>query len=125
MKDIIIKKSKIHGKGVFANRDFKKGEVVIDYSTCSEKLTEKQVKKLSENQKRYVSFINGKYVLFKSPANYVNHSCDANTKTSKKGDVALRNIKKGEEITGDYSNENILVKIKCKCGSKNCKGIIG
>ncbi len=126
MKDITIKKSKIHGKGVFANRDFKKGEDVIDYSACSEKLTKEQVKKLSENKKKYVADLgDGKYILFKSPAKYVNHSCDANTNSDGRGDVAIRNIKKGEEIAGDYSRENVPdMKMRCRCGSKNCKRVI-
>jgi hypothetical protein len=45
--------------------------------------------------------------------------------------VAMRNIKKGEEIAYDYamvmnSNEksNSYFKIKCLCGSKNCRGYI-
>ncbi len=32
MKDIVVKKSKIIGKGVFAIRDFKKGEVVLKWN---------------------------------------------------------------------------------------------
>ena len=32
MKEVVIGKGKIHGKGVFANRSFKKGEIVINYS---------------------------------------------------------------------------------------------
>jgi len=29
--NIIVKKSKIHGRGVFANKDFKKNEIVIKW----------------------------------------------------------------------------------------------
>jgi len=29
MKSVVVKKSKISGKGVFASRDFKKGEIVL------------------------------------------------------------------------------------------------
>ena len=49
MDDVIIKKSKIgqFGKGVFANRDFKKGEIVIRYNNLKP-LTEKTVEKSSE-----------------------------------------------------------------------------
>ena len=33
MKDIIIKQSKLHGRGVFATKDFKKGEeITADYT---------------------------------------------------------------------------------------------
>ena len=44
MSDIVIKKSKIgqFDKGVFANRDFKKGEIVIKYNL--KLLTKKNLK---------------------------------------------------------------------------------
>jgi len=32
-KDVLVKRSKIEGKGVFAKRNFKKGEVVIKWNT--------------------------------------------------------------------------------------------
>ena len=125
-KDIIIKKSKIHGKGVFAARDFNKDEVIIDWSTCTTQLTKKQVDSLTNSKKRYVSYIgNEKYVLFSSPGKYVNHSCNPNTKAINKCDVAIRQIKKGEEITADYIAEKVPgLNMKCKCGSKKCRGII-
>ena len=126
MADVVIKKSKIHGKGVFAARDFKKGEIVIDWATCSNTLTKEEVDKVPKSQKRYVSYLGkGKYVFFKSPGKYVNHSCDSNTKPINGCDVAVRDIKKGEEITADYVREKVPgLNMKCKCGSKNCRGII-
>lgn len=54
LKDISIKKSKIHGKGVFAKRDFKKGEVVLKWHP--KKLTKKQVNELSDNEKDCLLF---------------------------------------------------------------------
>ena len=123
MKDIIVKKSKIHGKGVFADRDFKKGEVVIKYNL--KKLTEKEFKNLSEKEKHFTSKEGKGYVLFLAPERYVNHSCDPNTNSINNCDIAIKNIKKGEEITGDYSKENIPgLNMKCNCGNKSCKRII-
>ena len=124
MSDVIAKKSKIEGLGVFASRNFKKGEVVIKWD-ISHQLTSAEVKKLPESQKRYVAFLDGKYILMQSPARYVNHSCDANTYTDNFCDVAKRDIKKGEEITSDYSEtETPGFEMKCNCGSKNCRKII-
>jgi uncharacterized protein len=39
---------------------------------------------------------------------------------------AIRDIKKGEEITYDYATSETLNnwKMECKCGSKNCRKII-
>ncbi len=58
-----------------------------------------------------------------SPEKFVNHSCQANTKVKNGCDIAIKNIKKGEEITADYGKE-ISVSFICRCGHKNCRGII-
>ena len=58
-----------------------------------------------------------------SPERFVNHSCESNTTVKNRSDIAIKNIKKGEEITSNYSSHGIE-SFKCKCGSKGCKGII-
>lgn len=124
MEDVIVKDSKIHEKGVFANRDFKKGYIVIKWDT-SHVLNKEEVDNLSEIEKRYVSYDGEKYILMQPPARYVNHSCEANTTIKNDCDVAKRDIKKGEEITGDYSEDLAPdFEMKCNCGSKKCRGII-
>jgi hypothetical protein len=125
MADIIIKDSKIEGKGVFADRKFQKGEVVLKWDT-SRILGQDEVDELDEHEKRYLSPFHGKFLLQNPPARYVNHSCDPNTKVVDEcSDVAIRDIKKGEEITSDYSLFNIPgPAMRCKCGSKKCRGII-
>ena len=122
--NVIVKESKIEGKGVFAARDFKKGEVVLDWSD-SLIFTPEQAKKLPEEDKKYIYYDRNKRVLVKSPARFVNHSCDPNTFICNFCGIAKRDIKKGEEITEDYSKENNPdLKLECNCGSKNCKGIV-
>ncbi len=120
--NVVIKKSKIHGKGVFASHNFKKGETIIRWDPTF--LSKKKIGKLNSKNKKYISLVKGKYVLMNSPEKYVNHSCNPNSLVKRFSDFAKRNIKKGEEITTDYSKESIGIKIKCKCGSKNCKKII-
>jgi len=120
--NVTIKKSEISGKGVFALRDFKKGDVVLKWNPKI--LVKADVEKLSKKQKIYVSHIRGKYFLMQSPEKYVNHSCEANTFSKNNSDITKRNIKKGEEITADYSKEGIAESFKCKCGSKKCKKVI-
>ncbi|XP_020573739.1 uncharacterized protein LOC110020099 isoform X2 [Phalaenopsis equestris] len=66
---------------------------------------------------------------------YVNHSCDPNCRTEKwmvNGEVciglfAIRDIKKGEEITFDYNYVRVFgaAAKKCVCGSVECRGYIG
>ena len=60
----------------------------------------------------------------------INHSCDNNCDYDGKGlklwVKAIRDIKKGEELTCDYGfgyDENYK-QFKCKCKSKNCCGYI-
>ena len=123
--DIEIRKSKISGKGVFAKRNFKKGDVVLNWTNSAKVVTKKELEKLSKKELQYVSFINGKYYLFKGPSRYFNHSCSTNAKAILKKDIAIRDIKKGEEITVSYFAENVLVRFECNCGSENCGGVVG
>jgi uncharacterized protein len=120
---VIVKNSKIHGKGVFANKDFKKGEIVIKWN--AKHITKEDLDKLSEKDKKFVSFVNEEYLLMNEPERFVNHSCEPNTFPKNKCDVAIKPIKKGEEITSDYS-DTILKESQfiCNCGNKNCKKII-
>jgi SET domain-containing protein len=114
MSDVIVKKSKIEGFGVFAGKNFRKGEIVIQWD-FSHMLTKADLKELPEEEKRYVAYLNKKYILMQPPARFVNHSCD----------VAKRDISKGEEITSDYSGtETKDFEMKCTCGSKNCRALI-
>ena len=123
-KNVIVKKSGVEGKGVFAARDLKSGETVLDWHSAK-KLSDEDLKKLPMKKKKYAALCNMMWVLQSSPAKYVNHSCDPNTFVRDFCDIALRNIKKGEEITSDYSKvPSPDMKMKCNCGSKNCRGII-
>jgi hypothetical protein len=123
-KDWIVKRSKIHGKGVFATRDFKKGEVVIEWDLKSQ-VKKEDIPDLPEPIRKNVYYYKGKYIIPTSPGKYLNHSCDANTFAKNARDIALRDIKKGEEITINFSDEAIVdLKMKCRCGSKKCRNKI-
>ncbi len=126
MKDIVIKKSKIHGKGVFANKNFKKGEIILKWKP--KVLKKQEIEKLSDKEKRCLyRNSNRDYFLMQAPEKYINHSCNANTEAKNQCDVAIRDIRKGEEITSDYSDYNkkdSSVGFECKCSDKNCKKTI-
>ncbi|MBN2095071.1 MAG: SET domain-containing protein [Candidatus Aenigmarchaeota archaeon] len=122
--EVIVKKSFIQGKGIFALRDFKMGEIVTHWDTSKE-LSEEEFEKLSDEEREYVSFFQGKYVLMQEPERYQNHSCQANTTVKDFCDVAVRDIRKGEEITGNY--EEVLpggMEMECSCKSRDCRKII-
>ncbi len=121
-KDIIIKRSKINKKGVFAARNFKKGEEVIKWGHSI--INKSEIGKLDASDKHYIYKVGeNKYFLMQSPEKYVNHSCAANTRVKNCCDVAIRDIRKGEEITSDYGKGG-SVSFVCKCGSKNCRDMI-
>ncbi len=120
--DVIIKKSRISKKGVFAARDFKKSEIVLEWNPKI--LEEAEVEQLESSQRHYIFKVDkGRYFLMQSPEKYVNHSCEPNTIATDKADIATEDIKRGEEITSDYGGHGI-VEFKCACGSKKCQGVI-
>jgi len=135
MNGYIIKNSKIHGKGLFANKNFKKDELIfkVDLSKLP-KIKSKN--KLSEEQKFHIDYAGrGKYVLATHPYVYINHSCDPNVlikheTISKSKFYAMKDIKKGEQLTYDYGGNAMdqidkeLWTIKCLCGAKICRGTL-
>ncbi len=121
---VFLESSNIHGQGVFADKNFQKGEIVLHWD-ISHILTKEEFAQLSDKDQEYVAYKDGKYVLMQEPERYVNHSCEANTEPKDFSDVTTRDIKKGEEITSDYSLDMPPgMEMKCNCGSKNCKHII-
>ena len=119
---LITKNSK--GYAVFAKRNYKKGETV--WVLSGDKMTSKSVEVL---QAKYLRGIIDplqvgpqEYILLDSPSIYFNHSCAPNAGVRYKSTLAaLRDIKKGDEITYDYST-TIDETFECKCGSKQCRG---
>ncbi len=118
-KYIIVKKSKIHSKGVFAKMDIPKGTKILEY--VGEKITKaesdrRQTATLEESKKNvskgsvYIFELDKKYDIDGdvpyNTAKWINHSCDPNCKIVKKDGhiwiVAKRDIKKGEEISYNY-----------------------
>ena len=106
MNDVIIGKGNLAGKGVYANRDFAKGEVVIAYKLTA--LTEQEFDNLPENEKQFTHVHGGTTYLYSEPERYVNHSDTPNTyqNLDAKCDIALREIKKGEMITTDSTKDD-------------------
>jgi len=125
MKNVEVKKSRISGKGVFSNRSFKKGEVILEMDD-SHVVTDlsKVTKEQHESELDYLS--DPTIVAMPLPQRYINHSCDPNSYVKTVNGIrkvfAMRDINKGDEIVGDYSingyNEGTF---KCRCGSENCR----
>ncbi|MBI4035231.1 MAG: SET domain-containing protein-lysine N-methyltransferase [Candidatus Chisholmbacteria bacterium] len=125
-KNILVEQSKIQGKGVFTVKDFKRGDIILDIDDTR---VVKDFSQLSKQDQDHCDYLGDKTVLMQSPEKYINHSCDPNTyvKTIKgiRRVIALRNIRKGEEITYDYAiNGYYESQDPCHCGAKNCRRVI-
>jgi len=121
-------KSNIDGNGLFAKKDIKKGKIIalIKGPIINHVVVDKKTSTIGPN---WIGIGKNKWINPERIFNHINHSCDPNVGI--KGSrtvVSLRNIKKSEEISIDYSitEEDILWKLhkKCKCGSKKCRKII-
>ena len=135
MKLYKIKKSNIDNRGLYAAKDIKDRTKIIEYK--GRIITKKQVEENSkfDNEKAiYLFNINKKYDLdgdFKyNTARLINHSCDPNCEVYGTGlkvwVYAIRDIKKGEELTYDYGFgfDQDYRDFPCKCRSKKCVGYI-
>ena len=135
MKLYKVKKSNIDNKGLYAAHNIKAGTKIIYYKgkLITKKETERNPK--YDNEKAiYLFNVNSRYDLdgdFEyNTARLINHSCSPNCEVAGKGlklwIFALRDIKKGEELSYDYGfgfDENYKDYV-CKCGAKNCCGYI-
>jgi len=124
--------SKIEGWGVFALEAINKNKRIVTYAG------EKVKNSVSlDREDRYLKKghiwcfkLNRLYVrdaaVGGNIARYINHSCTPNCYTIVKGEtiwiVAARNIRKGEELTYDYSTDG-PGHIQCRC-SPGCKVIL-
>ena len=108
MADIVIGKGNLDGKGVYADRGFAKGEVVVAYHLTP--LTEEEYDDLPDNEKMFTHRHEGQRVLYAEPERYVNHSEHPNTYQDlvRKCDAALRNIEQGEMITTDATKDDVV-----------------
>lgn len=117
-----VKESPIHGLGVFATREIKRGETILSWHPKI--LTPLQVEQLTETERqKYLYVENGIIYLQQEPERYVNHSCDPNSYVKDQCDIALRDIHPGEEITSNYLNQgagSAPDKFICNCHSPKC-----
>lgn len=120
-----IGKSEKNGKGLFALKDFKKGEEIY-VSKKGKIVSHDETINLSELEKIHLDKIGeNEYEVTESPGCYINHSCEPNVEEKDRTGYALRDIKKGEEITIDYDEIAYIEKrFECHCGSKKCRGFV-
>ncbi|HEV2697500.1 MAG TPA: SET domain-containing protein-lysine N-methyltransferase [Terriglobales bacterium] len=126
---LVIRRSKIHGDGVYATAPIAKGKVVAQYT--GPRLTNEQADVLYDYSPRTYLFglIDGEHVIDGDGiAAFINHSCDPNCEADEvKARViirAIRRIEAGEEIAYDYNlyDGELDDPAPCFCGARNCRG---
>jgi hypothetical protein len=141
-KRIQVRRSGVHGKGVFALQDLAEGETLIEYVGEVISWDEAQDRHPHDpndpnhtfyfhvNEDRVIDALHGG-----NSSRWINHSCDPNCEADEDNDrifiKAIRNIKVGEELNYDYGliiDEPYTKKLKaeypCWCGSAHCRGTL-
>lgn len=123
-----VKKSKIHGYGLFAVKPIRKREIVAIKG--GHIFRENMIGKLeAKDDESYIQIEDDFWIgaIKKSEVKgnklFLNHSCEPNVGIRGQiSFIAMRNIKPGEELTYDWAMENPGVwKFRCNCGAKNCR----
>lgn len=137
---IQVRRSGVHGKGVFALRSIAKGEPIIRYA--GEVITWKEALRRHPHdpldpQHTFYFHLDDQHVIDAgvggNAARWINHGCAPNCEADDSGGSvmikALRRIAPGEELCYDYGlviDERHTPALKkqyaCRCGASTCRG---
>lgn len=138
-----IRRSGVHGKGVYALRDMAAGERLIEYTgeviTWDEALRRHPHDPAQPTHTFYFHIdpdhvIDAKYG--GNASRWINHSCAPNCEAEQTEDArvfirALRDIAAGEELFYDYGlvidepcTRQLKAEYPCWCGSPGCRGTL-
>lgn len=135
-----VRRSTIHGNGVFARRQINAGECIVEYT--GERITSDESAIRAEkgggpvNHTFFFSLADGNVIDGGSGGNdarFINHACEPNCEAYEEdGKVfiyALQEIEKGEELNYNYAliyEERHTAAVKklfeCRCGAPSCTG---
>lgn len=136
-----VRRSPIHGRGVFASRFIRAGARILEYRgelIDKEESNRRGLELFAESQKSggasvYIFDLNEKWDLDGNKeyndARLINHSCSPNCEMVNEDDrlflYSLRAIRPEEELTFDYGYDiEHFLDHPCRCGSANCMGYI-
>ena len=137
---IQVRRSGVHGKGVFALVKLARDEPIIEYK--GDVITWKEALRRHPHDPKdpdhtFYFHVDDKHVIDAkvggNAARWINHACQPNCEADEIGGRvfinALRAIKPGEELNYDYGliiDERYTPKLKkqfaCRCGTKGCRG---
>jgi hypothetical protein len=135
-----VRRSGIHGKGVYAALPIRKGTRIVEY--LGERISHKQAddryaEKGQDDGHTFLFVVNSRVVIDAgvdgNDARFINHSCAPNCDTvienSRVFIEALRDIEPGEELGYEYGltwestdDPDELANYDCRCGAKSCRG---
>jgi hypothetical protein len=123
---VYLKEKPGMGLGIFAVRDIEKDEIIAEFH--GPRIRIENMEGIPHEVWDHLFNVEVcDYIIAREPAVRTNHSCDPNAGIVK--DVflaAMRNIKKDEEVTFDYSVVTVDDwQMECRCGSPHCRRIIG
>lgn len=138
MSSYVVRRSRVHGRGLFARTSYEPGQLVGEYQgRVIDRAMEDDTSSARDPDPSYTLLfavddnvtidagVSGNSIRF------INHSCDPNCETSVDGDRvfvhALRHIEPGEELTYDYNlrpgdPSDRPEDYPCRCGSPVCRG---
>ena len=137
---IQVRRSGVHGKGVYATQPLAKGDVVVEY--VGERISWPEALRRhphdpSDPNHTFFFHLDDSLVIDAgvggNAARWINHACNPNCEADEEeGRVfikALRRIKAGEELFYDYGlsiDERYTPRLKreyaCRCGASRCRG---
>lgn len=139
---IQVRRSGVHGRGVFALQDIPEGETIVEYVgeiiTWKEALRRHPHDPKDPNHTFYFHIDDGRVIdaLYGgNSSRWINHSCAPSCEADEvDGRVfikALRNIRAGEELSYDYGlvidapyTKALKAEYPCWCGAANCRGTL-
>jgi uncharacterized protein len=128
-----VRESELGGKGIFSNSSIDKDELLAVFGGYIMRINEEESLEVADlshqmSEDFVIGVINKNQI---QKVDHFNHSCEPNAGV--KGQlflVAFRDTEANEEITFDYAMvlhhnpDAARYEMKCKCGAKNCRGII-
>jgi hypothetical protein len=137
---IRVRRSKVHGQGVFALRRIRKGTRIIEYvgDRISHARANRRYDDHDENDNHTFLFAVDRNVVIDATVDgndsrFINHSCSPNCESNIENRRvfidAIRTIEVGEELNYDYQigrerddPPNVDVIYACRCGAESCRG---
>ena len=139
---LVLRRSRIHGRGVYARQDIKKGTRLIQYTgevISNAEADRRYDDESMSNHHTFLFILNSRWCVDAARggniSRFINHKCDPNCVAWIEGREiwidALKDIKKGEELGYEYEYDFLpdytvedLEFYGCRCGSPKCRGTI-